>query len=253
MQNSKLQSKIQNLFKKRKSKRLLVVPNQGFSILLIILIISAVLTSAVLVSDLLIRHGRVTKGIENSELAFFAAESAAEKVAYLVFKEHCQITSCGISGSLWSNGPTYEISDSDIQVDLATSSWDFSLEPGQSFSLHLDLLGTAYPPSLTISGGSDSDVIISKEVVGTGEKTETVYTDLSSAIVVSIDRDTNNYLTAYYKITIHNRNSSNSQNYSLAWTGSLPEALKISRAKGTYKNYQRLIEQTFPRWQKTGS
>jgi four helix bundle protein len=228
--------------------------NKAISILFVILIIGAILTSALLVSDILIRHGRVTKGIENSELPFFAAESGIEKVAYQVFKEHCHIGSnCGVSGSLWPNGPTYEVQDDDIQAELTAGPWSFSLAPGQSFSLYLDLCGPAYPASLTITGEADSDLTIFKEVIATAETSETVYSDLSSPIVISIDRDNDDRLIAYYKITIHNRHSTNSQNYSLNWVGNLPTALKISQAKGTYKNYQRLIEQVIPRWQKTGS
>ncbi len=261
MKKEKIQYKIKNFFKKNLKPSLiidrqsLVVANCGISIILVLLIISAVLTSAILVADVLIRQGWVIKGIESSELAFYAAESVAEKVAYKVFKEHCQIDEgCGLSGSLWVNGPTYEIVNNNITVDSATSPWDISLEAGQSFQFYLDIRGTAYPASITVSCTSlekEADLVVFKEKVDdSSDKTEDVYTDLSSPVPIFIDRNVENHLNYYYKITLHNRGSG-TQTYQVTWTGDLPYILKIVEAKGTYKGYQRLIEKKFPRWQKT--
>jgi len=237
--------------------RRLINKKEGVSILLVFLITFAVLTSAILISDILIRQSRITKGLQNSELALLAAESAVEKVSYKVFKEHCQIgVDCAISGYLWDNGPYYEVIEDDIKPEVNSDGfWQITLSNNQSFSLYLDLNGVAYPSSVNISCSScqsgDSDLIIFQEKVDDGTKSENIYSDLSSPIPLIVELQ-NNQLVYYYKVTIHNR-SGEGRTYSLAWTGSLPVALKINQAKGTYKGYQRLIEKSQSRWQITGS
>jgi len=229
---------------------------KSFSILLTLFIISALLTSAVLVSDVLIRQARLNRSVTNSEMALYAAESGGEKVAYQVVKNHCQIGSgCAQSGTL-DNGATYSVADSgaNITATTSTSPWTVKLQAGQSFVLYLDLNGVAYPSDGQIQFTAPSDASTDLIVLNVSDGTETIYTDLSSAVTVAINLDANHYLTSYYKITLHNRNTGTSYYvYSLSWLGDLPQVLKIGDASGKFQSYQRDLELDFPRWQIFGS
>jgi len=230
---------------------------RAMSLLLVIFIVGALLTSAALVGDIVIRQARMTRGVVDSEAAIYAAESASEKVAYKVLKEHCVVGggNCGVSGTL-DNGASYAAADSssNITTENATSPWSFSLTAGQSFTLYLDVRGVSYPSGgnlritcTTSNNLTNADVI--REVIATGAQTETLYTDFSLPVDVAIDVDSDPYpLKSYYKITIHNRNTI-SQDYQLSWTGNLPKSLKIIKASGTSQSYHRIIESLFPRWQ----
>ncbi|MCX6740864.1 MAG: hypothetical protein NTY61_00480, partial [Candidatus Parcubacteria bacterium] len=230
---------------------------KSFSILLTLFIVSALLTSAVLVADVIIRQARLNRGATDSEMALYAAESGAEKAAYQIIKNHCQIGSggCGLSGSL-DNSATYNVSSSDIAVTNATEPWDVTLVAGQSFELYLDLNGVAYPSGgqitiTVLTGGALTDGVVWQHVISSGGESETLYTDFSTAVTIPIDVGANPYyLNSYYKITLHNRNTdTNSYQYSLSWSGSLPQTLKAIDASGKFHTYQRDLEIDFPRWQ----
>lgn len=236
---------------------------KSFSILLTLFIISALLTSAVLVADVIIRQARLNRSATDSELALYAAESGAEKAAYQIIKNHCQIGSgsCGLSGSL-DNSATYTVLDSgsNISVDNATEPWDVTLIAGQSFELYLDLNGITYPSGgqitiTVLTGGALTDGVVWEHVISTGDESETLYTDFSAAVTIPIDVGASPYyLNSYYKITLHNRNTgTSSYQYRLSWSGSLPQVLKIIDASGKFHNYQRDLGLDFPRWQIFGS
>lgn len=236
---------------------------KSFSILLTLFIVSALLTSAVLVADVIIRQTRLNRGATDSELALYAAESGAEKAAYQIIKNHCQIGSgsCGLSGSL-SNNATYAVVDNgtNITATTSTSPWDVTLSAGQSFGLYLDLNGITYPSGgqlgiTVLTGGALTDGVVWRHVISTGNETETLYTDFSVAVTIPIDVGASPYyLNSYYKITLHNRNTgASSYEYRLSWSGSLPQVLKIIDASGKFHNYQRDLEIDFPRWQIFGS
>jgi hypothetical protein len=222
----------------------------------VILIISALLTAGLAVSDLIIRHSQTIKGTELSEMAYFAAESAIEKVLYKVFKEGCVITNCGVSGYLWSDGPYYKIDNADIVVGTVSDSWLATVPAGRSFQLNLDLNGASYPSSITISksGSNSSDLIVWWcETTGTTNKVcgsttgQTFYPNFSSQTISNI-----NVPNKYYKIRINNRGAG-SETYTFSFTGaSLPIDLEINEALGRYRGYTRKIKSTsphFPRYQ----
>jgi Tfp pilus assembly protein PilX len=236
---------------------------KSFSILLTLFIVSALLTPAVLVGDVLLRQARMNRGATDSETALYAAESGAERAAYQVIKNYCQIGSgsCAVNFTL-SNNATSSVADSgsNITSDNATSPWNITLVAGQSFVLYLDLYGLSYPSggqisitSLTTDALTDGAVL--EHVIASGTETETLYTDFSSAVAIPISVGSSPYyLTSYYRITIHNRNTdTNSYDYSLTWTGNLPKVLKINIASGRFRSYQRDLQILFPRWQIFGS
>lgn len=241
--------------------------NQSISLLLVLLIISTLLMAGLTIGDLVLRHAQATKGIEFSELAYFAAESAIEKVVYKVFKEYCNINtaSCqpgaggAATGYLWTNGPEYTINQSNIVVDTVSSPWLATVSAGHAFQFSLDINGATYPTSLNISqnGNSPSELIVWQcETEDSGPRvckstpapSQTFYPDLPQTIN---SLDPANY---YYKIRINNRGNQE-ETYSIAFTGSLPIGLKINEAVGKYKNYTRKIKSVSPhfsKWQITG-
>ena len=215
---------------------------KSFSILLTLFIVSALLTSAVLVVSVIIRQARLNRSAADSEMALYAAESGGEKVAYQIIKNHCQIGSgsCGLNGSL-DNNATYTVLDSggNIGVTNAAEPWTITLVAGQSFALYLDLNGVAYPSGgqitvTVLTGGALTDGVVWRHVISSGDESETLYTDFSVPVTIPIDVGSSPYyLNSYYKITLHNRNTgSNSYQYQLSWSGSLPQSLKIINASG---------------------
>ena len=217
---------------------------KGISLILTILIISTLLSSALIASSFIVRHIKTAKSVELSEMAYYSAESALEKVAYKVFKEYCQIGSggtCGVSGNL-SLGPYYEVKAEDVIANTTSSPWSISLDPKKSFSFALDLNGATYPSSITIDrdGDQESDLIIIERAKSGTTWSQIIFTntfpytlDVSSA--------------KYYKIRINNRGTE-AETYSFSFSGDLPIGLKINSALGKYLGYQRKIETTIPKY-----
>lgn len=220
----------------------------GVSILLVLLIVSALLVAGIAVTDLIIRHTRVTKGVEFSEQAYFAAESAIEKVLYKVFKEHCTIgTNCGVSGDLGISGLSYEITNANVIADTSLSPWSQEVGSGKSLVFDLDLNGVTYPGTITIGSASmfSSDLIILER-----EKTGSTWSTNASKTEADFPHTLNVASDKYYKIRINNRHTA-AQTYAFTFSGNLPIGLKINESIGRYRSYTRKIQTTVPKWQLT--
>lgn len=229
----------------------------GVSLLMIVLIIGVIIVATLAVSQIVLRQGRVTKEVEISEKAYFAAESGVEKAAYQIFKEGLAITSYNLNGTL-TNGATYQVSSSDLTVDVKnpetgqditqTQPWQITLSTGQAFSLALDINGATYPNTLRIerSGSQISELII-RSWLKTGGGEEQIF-------VIDFPYDLNINSARFYQIRINNR-STGSETYTLRPTSpagaKLPVGLLI-KAKGSFSSYQRTVQGNFPRWQKFG-
>jgi len=242
-------------FKNNKKKQL--SDRQGVSLLMVVLIIGVILVATLAISQIVLRQGRVTKGAEISERAYFAAESGVEKAAYQIFKEQTDITTYNLSGNL-TNNATYQVNSSDLTVDVKnpdtgqeitqSQPWQVALSAGQAFSLALDINGATYPATLQIdrSGTQPSDLIIHSWLkVGGGDE---------QVFVIDFPYDLNINSARFYQIRINNR-SAGSETYILKPTSpanaKLPIGLYI-KAKGVFFSYQRTVEGNFPRWQKFG-
>jgi hypothetical protein len=224
---------------------------QGISLIITILIISSILVSTITVGDVLIRHSQTVKSAEDSEMAFFATESALEKAKYDIFKNYEDISSYSLSGSL-DNGATYEILSTELEYD---SYFSIDLGPGESFEIALDFNGTdLYPSSLSITqdGSVSTDLILYQCLTGGTPRecatgyTQTFYSSLPFNFVISEE-------DRYYRIRINNLSASSSETYNLSPSGGdLPIAIDIT-AKGVYGGYERRSRSTYPKWQIFGS
>jgi len=216
----------------------------AISLLLTILIISSLLASTLTVSSFIVRYLRITKSVELSEMAYYSAESALEKVAYKVFKDYCEIGAggtCGISGNL-SLGPYFEVKSEDITAYTVSSPWSISLDPGKSFNFGLDLNGANYPSSITInrSGNQESELIIIERL-----KTEKSWSELvfTSSFPFTLNISSNKY----YRIRINNKGTG-TETYTFSFSGNLPIGLKVNSSLGKYLGYQRKIEAIIPKY-----
>jgi hypothetical protein len=224
---------------------------QGISLIITILIISSILVSTITVGDVLIRHSQTVKSVEDSEMAYFAAESVLEKAKYEIFKNYENISSYSLSGSL-DNGATYEILSTDIEYDS-----DFSIElgPGESFEIALDLNGIdLYPAALSITqnGSAPTDLIVYQCLTGgtprvcTTGYTQTFYSALPLNLSISEE-------DRYYRIRINNLSAFSSEIYNLSPSGGdLPIGIDLI-AKGVYGEYERRSRGNYAKWQIFGS
>lgn len=247
--------------------------NSALSLILTLLIIGSILTGAVLVGDIIIRHSKTVKGTEISEIAFFAAETAIDKAAYQALKNYTDISNYTLSGTLPNSGGVYSIASGGIAVDNdcpnpptgctsgdiyeTTNPWEITLSADQSFRLDLDINSSAtiYPTSLTISksGSEPSDLIIYECTTGgtprecTSGYSQNFSVSFGNPITISAS-------TKYYKIRINN-NGDASETYTLDPAGgssSLPIGIDIS-STGTYSSYERQLKTNVPKWQTFGS
>ncbi len=246
---------------------------RALSLILTLLIISSILTGTVLVGDIMIRHSQVVKGAEISEKAYFAAESAMEKVSYEILKNYENIglsSEYDFSGEL-DNEAEYSVvyTNDDISPDdqcpnpdgIECSSgsitgdnvWKITLEPNQSFQLDLDINGAVYPATLTISkdGIQPSDLLIYQCTTMPGPP-RVCSSDSSQVFKADFPNDISLAVSSYYyKIRINNLGSL-SESYTLAPSDStLPIGINV-RATGVYSGYERIVTSNFPKWQKFG-
>ncbi len=232
----------------------------AISLLLTILIISSMLMAAVLLSDMIMRQAQVTKGSESAELAYFAAESAAEQISYDIFKNYRNPGSYTYATSNLLNGA--QIAMDSLSIDYnepntsnqinGTNPWDVTLAASTSLIYSLDLNGATYPDTFTVTStqATGSEVIIMKWL-RTSTSSCTKGQDLDVELPVTSETlDTTN---CYYKLRINNKSGS-SLNYSITPNDTndnekrLPVGI-IIQASGQSGNYHRKVYLTFPKWQ----
>jgi len=227
--------------------------NKGVSLILTLLIMSSILTGAVIVGDILIRHGQVVQGAEVSEMAYFAARSGAEKIAYKALKNYEDITNLNNSSGELDNGGSYDVLGIDTYATNPntgleindSNSWSINLSPGETFHLSLDINGVSYPNSIVFSksGSVSSDMVIFECNVTDGEcsSNQTQSFDVDFSHTLSVDSNKN------YEITIKNSGSS-IETYVIEPNMTLPIGIQTS-VKGVYSGYERQIKATFRKWQ----
>ena len=219
---------------------------KAVTLLLTLLVIGAVLTGLLLVSQVIIRYSRTIKGFEVSEKAYFAAESATEIAAYDILKNHKDYSSYTLSGSLGEDAE-YEIEE--IILKNSPNPWSITLLPGQSFQLNLDINGASYPASLSISRNPEetSEIILSSAAkLSPLNWSQNTY---STWPVNLLNLDSNVY---YYRLRINNLGENN-VTYTITPGANLFVGFKV-RAIGIYPttwgDYERISETDFFQYQK---
>jgi len=66
---------------------------QGFSLILVILIMVGMLAASLVISNIVLRTSRSISKVSDSEIAYYAAETAAEKILYEINKNYTDVSS----------------------------------------------------------------------------------------------------------------------------------------------------------------
>jgi len=158
----------------------------GMSLLLVILILSSLLITVTTISNVTLRVGRSATQIMNSEIAYFAAESAIEKTLYNVEKTRSIDTggnSCsgynfegaGVCGMLDNEDVKWGVKITQNTANIQ----NISLKSGESYQLELDFDALDLPNKLSLSCPGNAKVIYLKKE---GEQIKNL--DCTSDIVV---------------------------------------------------------------------
>ncbi|HPI66964.1 MAG TPA: hypothetical protein PKZ16_00195 [bacterium] len=144
---------------------------QGISILLVILILSSLMVLTVALSAIVLRVGRSTRQIGQSEVAFYAAETAIEKGLYEIEKNHsvenldvATPQTMTTSDGQWTRSYSVnrlldvdcdQLSGEGICVDVvgeitASNPLVVKLSPGNSFQIDMNFVGMNLPNNVQI-------------------------------------------------------------------------------------------------------
>jgi len=144
---------------------------QGISILLVVLILSSLMVLTVALSAIVLRVGKSTRQIGQSEVAFYAAETAIEKGLYEIEKVHSvenlevpASQAMPTSGGQWTR--SYSVNtlldvDCDqligegicvdtVGVITASNPLVVRLNPGNSFQIDMNFIGMNLPNNVQI-------------------------------------------------------------------------------------------------------
>jgi len=237
------------------------INKKAIALILVLVIIASILTGILLVAQTIIRYSQISKGVEVSEKAYFAAETAIEIAGYDILKNKKNYSDYTLSGVL-SEDTNYQVDSIELDSDCPapstqcssgpisnTNPWSISLSPGWSFQLNLDINGATYPTSLSIStdDSSSSELILSSALKTDPPLTwsQTTYPSWPVNLILS-----NDY---YYKLRINNlRGSGESINYTITPSSELVIGLKV-QGEGVYStmlsSYKRIAQSNFPRYQ----
>ncbi len=238
---------------------------EGIAVVLSVVVLSALIGLILYVSNITFRITATNRAIGTSEVAFFAAESAAELTIYEIEKKDYsrpdlpQLTGQAldsISGATWARevniatttpsvcsvtNPRPACSDSEGTI-VTGNPLEVTLNNGQSFQLDLNIRGATYPDSIRVTwpGGSGTDVIIANNSGQTTETNSPIQIPSSGTLDPSDG----------YRIRINN-NSGGTIVYNIQPQGSgnvdLPLGLNIDTS-GTYRETVRSIKLTRPAW-----
>ena len=241
--------------------------NQSVTLIIVLAVIGSILTGLLLVAQIIIRYSQAIRGIEVSEKAYFAAESAVEIASYDILKNYKDYSTYSLSGTLGED-TEYEVDTISLDSDCPSSSectlgqpisntnpWSISLSPGQSFQLNLDINGASYPASLSIARNPNqpSEVVFSRAAKTDPPLSwnQTTY----SSWPVNLTLDSSNY---YYRLRINNLGNTDDPDVTYTITPITPSSELVIglevRAKGIYPtpfgSYERRTFTDFPAYQK---
>jgi len=237
---------------------------EGISLFLTVTITGLMLIVALTLSEIVLRQSRISRGYILSEISYYGAESALEKVAFDLLQNHLSLTSYPYPEGNLDNGANYRVENIEIEnrdpgdgKEITNlNPWEVTLSPGQSFFLSLDInVSATYPEELEISsvGSEPAELIIyecetaledSRRNCGTSPQQEFYYVFPADPYTLPLDIP-----TKYYKIILKN-SGQNSETFILRPTGLLPLPIGLRvTSNGEYYGYRRKTEGYFPKWQ----
>jgi len=204
----------------------------GISVLLVIIILSSLLIMIVVLSDIVIRVARGSRQIGHSETAYYAAEIAIEKALYQIEKNRTIVDLDGTTGSLdWIDNVSWNL---DVVPVTTSSSYQVTLESGESYQLDLDFLGLSYPNNIRFSwSGGDAEVFAQAD-------DGTIETDDNSPHNL-------NASTGLYVVKITNTDSSDIT-LTINPNSDMPTGILVT-GTGNYQEETRVVEVERKNWQ----
>ena len=217
---------------------------RGFSLIVVSIILMTMFAGSLALSVLVLRTTRGVRSMLNSERAYYAAETAAERILYKVNKNYEDITSISLSGSI--NGADY--GNDTLNPDLV-SSFSQTLTDGKSLELSFDLNGATYPSSLNIKNltetGGKVILLAFKKTTHQPDNQEIYTLPASSPSFTTLYFDWANY---YYKIRIINDTGDSAIFQIYPSSGTFPLGLIIS-TWGKKGETKRILQTYLYKWQ----
>lgn len=228
---------------------------QGISLILTILILSSLTILTLTISDVVLRTGRSTESIANSEVAYFAAETAVEKALYDVETSY-SITNLNVS--------------TPQQMSATKATWTRTVIQNNAFSISCATLGNneGICSNNTAAGLSASNPMYVKLNAGSSFQIDLRYAGLTlpntmhvtwssgtAKIILSQDSGQTTYTSSPFNtgstqsnIRIINTGASLATFQIKPANGDLAQSILITGV-GNYKNYQRTLELEKRIWQ----
>lgn len=225
MKNLKLQFKIKKQF----------LNQAGISVLLAIIVLTSLMVMTVAVFDLVFRAGKSSQEIGQSEVAYYAAETAVEKALYEIEYNRNVSGLDNVSDSLDTvSGASWERA---LEPVVAANPWQVDIAPGESFQLELDFEDVSnvlnYPSSLTVNWTGNLKVVVFDK-----NNNQSVETSLFTL---------NNLATNLYTIRVVNESGAMAT-LILSSSGDLPMGIRLT-GTGSYQGEERVVEVERTNWQ----
>lgn len=254
-------------------------PNErGISLLLVLLILGLMLTTTLIIGDIILRQGKVMKKITASQRAYFAAETGIEETLYEINKtkiknintelsgcwcgagcDNCQINYSGANAQwnlinimenrkapavddIWTDNPGDDISTS--------NRLNIRLQDGESFQLSFDMNGSSYAGSIiriSWDNSKSSQVIAVEGDLGSSIDNQSEYDE--SDVTIKIPETGNLQADRFYKLRISN--TSGEQVVYEMWPsgGSFMPMGATIEVSADYKGTERKVESNNHKWQ----
>jgi len=243
---------------------------KGISLILVILILASLMGASFAVSEIIFRRQKIVKGDESSEIAYYAAETAVELGLYHLNKLRTDYRDVfDIRGEIGEPPAIYKIDEVRLKETEDKENqykFPFSLEPGQSFQIDLDIEGANYPQEIRIYFLSDSDpekhsvILYSEMKRGAREILQEDCKWERSASSSSYVRCFLSFEYYYFKIKVSNLSEKETSYYLQGWSsrmnGQRPLSIPIStpigfilRTSGQFHGFTRQNEITYDKWQ----
>ncbi|MFA4873438.1 MAG: hypothetical protein WC659_05930 [Patescibacteria group bacterium] len=233
--------------------------HQGISLLLALSVLGGLIFVTSAATDMILTVSRSSRSIGDSEIAYFAAETAVERALWQYEKNSASlgaltatatplpgnpIASYTTSATTENHAPkgNTSLSVSSVNDPITTSNpLQVTLLPGKVFYLDLATNGAAYPTNVqvTLPTGKPAEVIVTSSNVQT-------QTDYMGTGIHTVTVDSPSY-TNNTKLKIENTDTTAST-YTITPTGSeLPIGVLITGI-GRYRGVERRLEVVKPNW-----
>ncbi|MEW6610897.1 MAG: hypothetical protein AB1352_04735 [Patescibacteria group bacterium] len=235
------------------------IAHPGISLLLAISVLGGLIFVTSAATDMILTVSRSSRSIGDSEIAYYAAETAVERALWEYEKDSASLSALtatatplpGNANASYTTSATTEnyapkgnanLSTSNLNDPITSSNpLQVTLPPGKSFYLDLAINGAVYPSNIqvTLETGKSAEVIVTSSNV----QTQTNYDGVGAPTVTvnnpSYDNNT--------KLKIENTASAASTYTIMPTGGELPIGVLITGV-GRYRGVERRLEVVKPNW-----